>query len=216
MRILSILALAASAFAPALGHDFWLDAEPIRPEGAGPVTIRVRGGHYFPASAVALADRLIDSIVLEPDGAAPTRINTEAAGHERRGSVEIDAAPLHRVTLQIRQPRKPAPAAWARVFIVPHGAATNPEMYAAGAGLEIVPRAPLETIAVGTAVPFDVLRDGQPIAARIEFVAAAGGASWVEARPPQSAMFTPRKPGRHLALIRAGPQTATLVFEVAP
>lgn len=197
-------------------HDFWLDADSLRIENSGPVTVWVRGGHYFPASAIALADRLVAALTVEIPGEAPQSLATEAGSKERRGSFTPDPARLQRLSLVIQQPRQATPTAWARLYIVPVNTATDPATYAAGTGLEIVPRTKLETIAVNTPIAFEVLRDGKPVAARIEFVAAAGGTGWASAKPEKPGEFIARKSGRHLALVSEGGQTATLVFEVSP
>lgn len=216
MRFRLLLGIAALAAGAACGHDFWLDAEPLRPEAGASVTVWIRGGHYFPESAIALADRLIAALTVESPGGAAQPLTTAMENKERRGAFVADAARLHRLSLVIQQPRQPVPAAWAHAYVVPRGADTDPATYAAGTGLEIVPRTRLETIAANQPAMFEVLRNGQPVAARIEFVAAAGGTGWASAKPEQPAEYVPRKPGRHLAMVADGGQTATLVFEVAP
>ncbi len=216
MRRLLVPILAMLPAVAALGHDFWLDAGSLRPEGPGPVAIWVRGGHYFPNSAIALADRLIASLTVETPGGESSELQSETTGSERRGTFTPAASQLYRLSLVIQQPRQPAPIAWAHLFIVPAGAATDPAGYAASSGLEIVPRTKLESFAANSPIGFAVLRDGKPLSARIEFVAASGGGGWATAGPDQPAEFTPRGSGRHLARAREDGQTATLVFEVAP
>ncbi len=197
------------------GHDIWIDAEPLRPAAGAEVVLYIRGGHYFPSSAIGLADRLIGSFTAATPMAS--RELTSAPGkNERIARLTIDESTPHRVTLTIKRPPLDEPEAWARLVLVPADGDDRPDAYAEGRGLEIVPRTPLSAARVKTPIAFELLRDGAPVTARIQILAAAGGTTWLDCRSDQPAGFIPRHAGRHLAMAQVGAQSVTLVFEVQP
>jgi hypothetical protein len=196
-------------------HEFWLDASEYRPDTAAEITIYLRGGHYFPASALAPADRVIHR--LTATSSAGTRdLSSTTEKRERRASLVISDPGLHRIDLVLQRPQLEKPDAWARLLLVPSGSTSDPAQYASGKGLEILPLMPIETARVGHSLLINVIRDGIALKARIQIVAAGGGVAWVDSMPEQPAAFTPRKPGRHLATVTDGGQTATLMFDVQP
>lgn len=179
------------------------------------MSVSIRGGHYFPSSEIALADRLIGEFVLE-------RANSRAAlesrieGKQRIASFRIDSSDTHRIALAVRRPHQEDPMAWATILLAPAGAESDPASYPRRTGLEVVPRERIETARKGVAIPFSILRDGAPIRAKFQIQAAEGGTAWLEAKRDEPALFTPRKSGRHLAIVNDQNQTATFVFEVLP
>ena len=196
-------------------HEFWLDASEFRPAVGAEITIHVRGGHYFPATALAPADRVIQRLTAT-SGTHTQALASTAEKRERNAGLVVSGPVLHRIDLVLQRPQLEAPEAWARLFLVPSGAASDPALYSSGEGLEILPGTPIEDARVGHALPLEAKREGTSLKARIQIVAAGGGVTWVEAAPGQPAAFTPRKPGRHLATLTDQGQTTTLVFDVLP
>ena len=218
-RVPTLLGLltAGLLLGPAGGsaHEFWLDASDLRPAAGAEIAIHVRGGHYFPASALAVADRLIHRFSVTT--AAGTRdLASAAEKRERNARLTLSEPGLHRLDLVIQRPQLEKPEAWARLLVVAGDAASDPADYASGDGLEILPLAPIEQARVGNPVPLKVQNDGTPLQARIQVVPSAGGVAWLDAAPEKAAEFTPRSPGRHLAILTHNGQTSTLVFDVQP
>lgn len=208
-------ALVCTFATAAIAHDFWIDAETLRPTPGSTVAVYIRGGHYFPSSEIALADRLIGDFISEIATGRAT-IASRIEGKQRVATLDIASNEAHRITLQIRRPQQEDPVAWAALYLVPAGAQSDPAAYPRGVGLEIVPRTRIDEARKGIAIPFAVLRDGAPIRAKFQILAAEGGTAWLESKENDPALFTPRKSGRHLALVTDRTQTATLVFEVQP
>lgn len=207
-----LIALAAQVTA----HDVWLDASSLRPALGETVEIYARGGHYFPSSELAPADRVVFAFTVDREnGDEP--LESQKRGKERLARISIETARVHRVALELRRPNLDRSDAWATLLIVPQGAEHEPaEAYIRGKGLEIVPRESLATARRGQAIAFSVLRDGTAIPARVQILAAERGTTWLDSTEREPAIFTPKKAGRHLALANDGGQTATLVFDVAP
>lgn len=211
------LLLAGTLLGPVSGgaHEFWIDASDLRPEPGTEITVHARGGHYFPASALAVADRLIHRF-----SAATSSGSRDLASlpdkRERVARLAVSEPVLHRIELVLQRPQLDKPDAWARLLLVPTGAASDPSDYATGEGLEILPMASIESARVDVPLPLRATRDGVPLRARIQVVAAEGGVTWIDAAPEQPAAFTPRKAGRHLAMLTEDGQTASLVFDVQP
>lgn len=211
--LLNVLAWAFTTAAAA--HDFWIDAESLRPAPGSTITVYIRGGHYFPSSELALADRLIGEFAVRR-GDADRALDSRIDGKQRIASIDITTHQTHRIALRIRRPQQHDPIAWATLLLIPAGGESDPATYARGSGLEIVPRARIEDARKGHAFPFSILRDGAPIRATFQIQAADGGTTWLESDEHEPALFMPRKSGRHLAIVTDRTQTATLVFEVSP
>ncbi|MCS6772204.1 MAG: DUF4198 domain-containing protein [Kiritimatiellae bacterium] len=214
MKRLVVIALAAAAFS-ASAHEIWLDAASLRPEPGQPVELFIRCGHYFPASELAVADRLIAAFYAECAGAREELAST-AEGGQRRALYTAPGGCAARLTLVLKRPHLEEPAHWASLILVPQNAQSEPADYSRGQGLEIVPLARVEDARRNEPFPLAVLRDGIRIRAKVQIMAAEGGTSWVETGADLPSTFSPRKSGRHLAAVSDRGQTATLVFDVSP
>ncbi|HMP74891.1 MAG TPA: hypothetical protein PKE12_01220 [Kiritimatiellia bacterium] len=213
LGLLSVGALLAPTGGSA--HEFWLDADSLRPPPDTEIAVYVRSGHYFPASALLLSDRLLRSLTVTDD-VGVRDIPSVADKRERVARLLVRSNGVHRIDLTIQRPQMMKPDAWARLWLVPSGVQSDPTLYTAGQGLELAPRTPIENARVGAPLPISALRDGTPLRARIQIQAAEGGGAWINSTPDEPGEYTPRKSGRHIAIVSDGGQTSTLVFEVSP
>lgn len=196
-------------------HDFWLDADTLRPAAGSTVKLFVRGGHYFPSSSVAPSDRVIKSFTVSA-GKESFSIESRTEGRQRTAEITVRDSVTHRVDLVLQRPGTGRPDAYATLFIVPNGAVSDSALYAREEGLEIVPLKPFEAIRRNEPAALEVRQNGKPVSAKIQLLSAEGGSVWVEAGPGRPAEFRPAKAGRYLAQSEVDGQTATLVFEVLP
>ena len=213
MRALPILLLALPLAAAA--HDIWIDVEPFTPAAGAESAVTLAGGHYFPASATVVADRLIRRAAVRLPGGGETNLVTTATARQRDGKLAFPVPGTYRMDLVLQKPQLPKPDAWAKAIVQCGSGPADLSAYAVGQGLEIVPRADLSALRPGASLPLEVHNDGVAIAGKLQVMAAAGGTAWLDARPEQPAELTVKKPGRYLVTCERGSQACSLTFIVA-
>jgi hypothetical protein len=209
------LGLAVALAPPARGHDYWIDVEPMPPPGDRPAAVRIAGGHYFPSSSVVLAERLIAELVVrDPDGVV-TPLVSAPREKAREAAWSFDRPGLYRFRLAIRRPLLAEPEYWATALVAAgSGGTDDPDAYAVGRGLEIVPAKPVSSLAVGAPWPVRVLLDGVPVAARVVVIPAWGKTRALSGAAGESVFLPLPVRGRYLVTATVDARTASLMFFV--
>jgi hypothetical protein len=218
--VLTVTSVAAAylAFLPAdcLAHEHWIDVESFYPVPGETVEVHIASGHYFPKSAHVLKDDVIDGLRVFRSGADPVLLESTAGDDVRRASLAVSKAGVHIVHLTLKRPRAKQPSFEAKAIIIVGASADNPEQYATGAGLELIPQAALSGLSQDAKLPIVLALDGEPIGGSLEIVPENGKSAFLSTSAASPAMIPIRTAGKYLVAAHAGGRGCSLVFEVRP
>ncbi len=213
-----LFGLALLAPAGARAHDYWADADTLRPAPGSALNVWVTGGHDFPEVELALRADLLREVVL----VAPDRTRTEIAvkaGEDKRhlGSVAIPAEPgVHLLEMVIQHPRQKQPRYVGRAILVVPGADAAPAAYATGHGAEIVPEAALDRLPADGKLPVSVRQNGEPVSATLTVYPAGGKPTVVRTAPGKPGQVSVEPGRKYLVVSSVNRLPVSLVFSVEP
>ncbi len=214
--MLAALAAALPISVPARAHDYWADAETLRPKPGAALNVWVAGGHDFPDAELALQARLLREVSLVGPDRKRSAISVEVAADKRhKGSVALpEAAGVHLLDMVIQNPRRKQPQYVGRAILLAAGDDAPPAAYALGEGLEIVPQASLARLPADGQLPVSMHKDGQPVAAALTVYPAGGKPSTGRATAERPALITVEAGRKYLITTRVGRVSVSLVFQV--
>lgn len=197
-----------------LAHDHWIVAETPAP-GEARTVLRICSGHGFPESDVRLAERLLaNAVLVRPDGnVIPLR--PAAQGKAWVSAVPLDEPGVWTASFVLQRPQTDKPFHRARCLIVV-GERDDPDRYATGEGLEIVPGAALSRLTPGDVLPLSIRRDGSPVPGTISVIPEKGRASFLSASETRPAQLRISRPGAWLLTVSHEGTSFALTFAVAP
>lgn len=218
MTLRHILMFAASLWlcvptAPA--HDYWLIARPAMPEPGESVSLELTGGHRFPGSEIAVAERMLHQLeIIGPDGAE--NFTPVLEGKQWVANWLPPAPGVYRAVVTLKRPRDEKPFASAHAVVVVAapdvgGVAANTR----GKGLEIVPRDPVYTWTRGRDVDVDVHLDGNIIAADVGLAREGSRMMYRKSSATRPAVFHVHNSGYYLLMARHGGHVVSMSFYVA-
>jgi hypothetical protein len=217
MRRLYAVSVAALLISvPARAHDYWADAETLRPTPGAALDVWVAGGHAFPDAELALSPRLLRKVSLVGPDRRRGAVSVEVAADKRhKGSVALPDAPgVYLLDMVIQNPRHKQPQYVGRALLLAAGDEAPPSAYALGEGLEIVPQASLARWPADGRLPVSVHKDGQPVAAALTVYPAGGKPSTGRSAAERPAIVQVEAGRQYLITTRVGRVGVSLVFQV--
>lgn len=191
-------------------HDWWIIADPPRPEPGHAIRFEIGGGHAFPESDTLLAERLLYSTFISgPSGRTDVEFSAGALIHEVTAS--LDAPGLYRAVFLIQRPGDDKPIITGTTLL-PVGGVDNASEYAHGEGLEIVPLTRLSDWQPGGDVAVEVRWNGTVVPALIRLERATGRSIRMRSAPDRPAVFTRWIKELVLFITEHQGQTATLTI----
>jgi hypothetical protein len=124
MRRLYAVSVAALLISvPARAHDYWADAETLRPTPGAALDVWVAGGHAFPDAELALSPRLLRKVSLVGPDRRRGAVSVEVAADKRhKGSVALPDAPgVYLLDMVIQNPRHKQPQYVGRALLLAAG-----------------------------------------------------------------------------------------------
>jgi hypothetical protein len=193
-------------------HDFWVNADSLRPEPGQTVAVQIAGGHHFPQSELILQGRLIREFTVTRHDGTTTPIALNPAGKTHESSLTIDTPGVYLLNLVIQRPQKKEPESLCRAILIPAGGDDQPGAYARNSSLEIVPGKALSQLASGDELPLELRRDGKPMATQFTVCAEKGKPQWIRSTADAPAVLQVKSGTKYLVTAIDGGQTVSLVF----
>lgn len=212
MLAAGILAMLIPAKSKA--HDLWIDAEDMFTAPGSQLTVHICGGHHFPECDFAVKEQMIGGLYLRsPDGPA-VLVETTAADKMRTGSVRIDTAAVHLLTLSLFRGKLEEPVYEMKTLIIPPGCEDDPALYESGEGFEIVPAAPVTGTGKEDELPLCLMLDGERIEGEIVVFPEHGRASYLKTDAEEAAVLSIGGTGRYLAVASVDGRQCSLVLMI--
>lgn len=145
------------------GHDHWIDCETFYPAPGQTATIRICSGHYYPESALAIKERLIDESSISNPSGNRNPLPTEPVGMHREGIISFPTPGTYLVQVVLKRSQLSEPDYRMKAIIIAGGETPGEVNYSLGEGLEIVPVRNLGMVNIGDTLPLQAFYDGKPV-----------------------------------------------------
>ncbi|HMP73689.1 MAG TPA: hypothetical protein PKE55_10545 [Kiritimatiellia bacterium] len=197
----------------ASGHEVWITADIGQDDQ---LDIRIGCGHSFPASSLAIADRVVASLTLLSlgDDAPATVLSTHTEGSWRVARHPVPASPAL-LTLTLQRPRQPEPVGWSRTWWFSHPPPSEP-LPSLGEGLEIVVITPPSSWHIGKPIELELHDNRQSLSARGTLHNPDGSTRPIRLNAAQPATIVPSQAGAMMISFTHRNQSATLVLTIRP
>jgi len=171
-------------------------------------------GHGFPRSDILLAERLLADMEIVGPGGESVSYKPTAQEKTWIADVAFDKPGVWVVSFALKKPQEEHPVYQGRCLIV-LGGQDDPNHYASGKGLEIVPGAPLSSLKLGDALPISIRLDGTAVEGKIAVTPEKGSASFLSRGRDRPAQLRIQSAGAYLLTTSHKGKTFALTFSVA-
>jgi len=208
--LLGILALASNCYA----HGHWIDLDRFYPEAGEVVSLFVRSGHYFPKSAQALAEKVMQGVTARAPDGQTLAVEVATGKKEWLGTVTPKEGGTYLLAFSLKRPRAPAPNYEGKAILVAGSGSDSPDRYVLGSGLELIPEKPVSELKPGDELPVWLALDGVKMEGEVEIVPENGKSTTARTSPEQPAAVKLRIAGRYLLTAGVKGRGCSLVFQV--
>jgi hypothetical protein len=212
--VLMVLSAVVLLAVDAPAHEHWVDVISFYPDLGETLEVTVCSGHDFPKSSYLLEDRVVDGLRVWNASLAPRLLQSVAREKSRTAALPVEDDGVYVLKLTLKRPRAKEPNFEAKAIVVVNPLKDDPDRYALGEGLELVPHEALSAVRPGDTLSVSLVLESEALDGSLEVIPETGRSSFVRTHAERPGLIPIRKPGRYLVSAQVGGRGCSLVFDV--